>query len=187
MLIRCRRIRYAVFITLIFLSPIWGATEEPIVEVSKLVANLGLNTSLQELQQLRRDPHLAVRLLVSQLKPVDEVKILAWEQEKHADAMKVVWSIRALRFLTRRDFLSETDYRFGDSETEDTRNQMLHHHTGAKNRVSFFGVWMSRDSIYFAPVDAQEKIITKWKEWLRSHGDTFVMPAEEPGYSKWYF
>ncbi|MGZ3524957.1 MAG: hypothetical protein ACXU9L_09220 [Thermodesulfobacteriota bacterium] len=185
MLMGYPRIRSAVFITLIFVSPAWGVTEEPTVEISRLVANLGPDVSIQELQQLRSDPHLAVRLLVDQLKPVKEVEIVAWEQKKYIEAMKVVWSIRALRFLTGVDFLSETEYRFGESGTEDTRNQMLHHHRGAKNEVSFFGVWMSRDAIYFAPVDAQKKIITKWKEWLRCHGDTFI-PAEERYYG-WYF
>ena len=181
-----RPFRYAIFIVIVLLTANWAFADEITSEVSIMVENLGPNTLPRDLKQLRKDPHLAARLLVTQLKPVSEVEIWPGEKEKHHDAMKVLWSIRSLRYLTGQDFLAETKHRFGHGKTDDTRNQMLHHHAGAKNRVTFFGVWMSRDCVYFAPADAQKKIIAKWKEWLEDNGDTFV-PAEEAGVSEWYF
>jgi hypothetical protein len=169
--------RYLILISLLLLSFNWVVADENPSEISKWVSNLGPKTALSDLTQFRKDPHLAVHLLVAQLTPVTEVRICPIDKEKHTNAMKVLWSIRALRYLTGQDFTAETKHQFGYDDIDDQRNQMLHHLSGDKDQVTFFGVWMSRDCVYFAPLDAQNKIIEKWKEWLKENGDNFI-PVE---------
>ena len=76
---------------------------------------------------------------------------------------------------TKHDFRKNKD---------NDRAQFLHMNT--KKEIAFFGVWMSRDTIYFAPRDAQLEIINKWKEWARSElgKHTFGPPKE---LNTWYF
>ena len=54
-------------------------------------------------------------------------------------------------------------------------------------QVHFFGVWMSRDSLYIAPRDAQLKIIQMWKRWYETDGKTFAYPAFKDDPDIWYF
>jgi hypothetical protein len=51
--------------------------------------------------------------------------------------------------------------------------------------VSFFGVWMSRDRVYVAPKDAQERIVRQWTDWYRTEGGRFAYPPAKDG--DWYF
>lgn len=161
----------------------WAST----TVVSRCVASLGPQTTPAELRTLEGEPRLAVRLLVDQLKSVDEIVVRNWEFDQHTNAMKVVWALRGLRYLTGTNVRARTDYAFGTNEIELVRSQMLGWNPSDCG-VDFFGVWMSRDSIYFAPQDAQEAIILRWKRWIRDELDSFkprVSPATAT--TNWYF
>jgi len=98
--------------------------------------------------------------------------------------MKVVWTMRALRFLTGTNFLAETKHVFGSDEVEQRRQTLLHKYD--EKKVPFFAVWMSRDSIYFAPEDAQTTIIAQWKLWIEKNKYD-LPPIKETRTEEWYF
>ena len=98
--------------------------------------------------------------------------------------MRVIWSIRALRYLTGQEFRARTEHVFGNSDSEQTRKDLLTSH--GKRTVSFFAEWMSRGSIYVAPGDAQREIIRQWRAWHAAHGKTWQL-GPEPDFNDWYF
>jgi hypothetical protein len=59
-------------------------------------------------------------------------------------------------------------------------------HRADPESVAFFGTWMSRDSVYLAPVDAQKQIIAEWLAWFRQHADDWQMPPKPPDIDDWY-
>ena len=107
------------------------------------------------------------------------------------DTEHVVWCLRTLRYLTLGlDFRAPTNHRFGTSEIEQNRKWFTGGEEFPKDgTVKFFGAWMSRDSLYIAPKDAQQSIIEQWKAWYRNQGKTFryVDPNQEPNFDHWYF
>ncbi len=151
--------------------------------IADAVKSLGPETTIEHLKILRRNPKLAVGLLVKQLEVISEKKILSGDRQAYPREMRVVWSIRALRYLTSLDFKGNTDYRFEKNEDKD-RTQFLH--MSQDGRVAFFGMWMSRDSIYIAPKDAQQEIIKKWNEWTASTLNDYKFPVPRD-IDFWYF
>ena len=158
------------------------SAEKANADIEAAVRRLGADTKIEDLATLRVDPLLAVTLLVKQVRPISETKILRDERQLRPEEMRVIWSIRALRYLTGLDFTAKTQHRFQGSNDED-RAQFLR----LKNReVAFFGVWMSRDSIFIAPEDAQRVIVQKWKKWAKSdaRNHKFRPPKD---IDQWYF
>jgi hypothetical protein len=163
--------------------------------LSSIVAGLGSDDNdLERLKALALEPVEAARLLVSELHPVNGVRILSSEQEasKWRDTLHVVWCLRALRYLTGgMEFEAKTGHRFGNSEVE--RNRKWFIGDGAqyskKETVRFFGVWMSRDSLYLAPRDAQVEIIRNWVRWYAQDGKRFhyADPKLQQPPDAWYF
>ena len=137
----------------------------------------------QIVESLAKTPRLSVRYLIDELHPVDETRILA--PGKHSEAEHVLWSIRALRYLTHgKDFCGKTDHEFGSSEIERNRKYWLY--LRHQNCVSFFAMWPSRGTEYVAPSDAQKQIIEQWKNWFRDQGASFdYQPLHNPKPEEW--
>ena len=86
------------------------------------------------------------------------------------------------------EFRGKTAHRFGDSEIEENQEWFTGGEQFKKDgTVKFFGVWMSRDSLYIAPRDAQEQIIRKWKRWYETKGVSFAYPPFKNDPDIWYF
>jgi hypothetical protein len=133
--------------------------------------------------KLAETPQLSTKLLIEELHPVKEARILA--SEKKPDVEHVLWCIRALRFLTGgKDFCGKTAHQFGKSELE--RNRKYWVNFKYKKCASFFAMWPSRGSEYIAPEDAQKEIIDKWKGWFAKDGSSFdYKPLHDPKPEAW--
>jgi len=121
----------------------------------------------------KRNPSVALPLLISELKPVARGHYLTGE---HPYA---VWCIRALRAITRKDFTASTNAKLTHEEKRWLR-------LDNQNHVVFFGTWMSRDSLWVAPVDAQVKIIAQWREWFKKEGQNQKFVYDDD-FDHWYF
>jgi hypothetical protein len=157
--------------------------DQPSRTVSDLVDSLGPDTRPEDLKPLRQNGRAAVTLLIATLQPIPEEKVLQEHQNAHRETMHVVWALRALRYLTGQDFRAPTAHVFGDAEDERTRAELLKKDDAT---VPFFATWMSRDSVYIAPVDAQRAIIEAWRRWLSQLDENWT-PISEPGINDWYF
>ena len=163
------------------------------IPIQKLVKALGSNDNdLERIRILARDPVESARFLIAELRPVPGVRILHDEQQtKWKETWHVIWCLRALRYITGGlEFRAKTAYRFGTGQIEERRRWFVGGEQFGKDRtVRFFGVWMSRDSTYIAPRDAQIKIIHEWTEWYQHHGTTFpyVNPKVRESPDLWYF
>jgi hypothetical protein len=163
--------------------------------VATVVSDLGRDAKdlgdLERIKFLARQPAEAAGLLVQELRPVAAVRILGNEHSlaQWRDAEHVVWCLRALRSLTGGlDFRAETTHVFGDTEIEENREWFTGGEQFPKDRtVHFFGVWMSRDSLYIAPEDAQRRIIQMWKSWYKGKGKDFAYPPFRDDPDIWYF
>ena len=151
--------------------------------LNELVESLGPDSRPDDLQQLRANGRDAVRLLIATLQPIPEGKVLPEEKNAHRVTLHVVWSLRALRYLTGKDFRAPTAHVFGSDEDERRREELL---KKEDETVTFFATWMSRDSVYIAPVDAQRAIIEAWRRWF-SEQDENWRPISEPSIDDWYF
>jgi hypothetical protein len=113
---------------------------------------------------LAKTSRLSVKLLIDGLHSVNATRILA--SEKKPEAEHVLWTIRALRYLTGgKDFCSGTRHEFDKSEFERNRKYWLY--SRHRTCVSFFAMWPSRGTEYVAPQDAQNQIIAKWRNWFK--------------------
>ena len=133
----------------------------------------------------RSDPATAACYLIDELQVLPETWIRGGYQKNHPKTMHVVWSLWALRHITGGlSFKGKTKHRFNDSnEIEANRRQFLR---PENNEVPFFAVWMSRDSLAIAPLDAQNDIIVKWTKWYRETGARYsYVPSEDV--DDWYF
>jgi len=139
-----------------------------IAELGKLRSDIG-----DPLAVLLSDPVIAACHLVWSLHVVNETHVAGYQQDKHPKTMRVIWALRALRYLTHcQDFRAPTAENPRNWD-EMRRGFLLRDddiHTPAKtwkpsDGVPFFATWMSRDSVFIAPRDAQQKIIMQWVRW----------------------
>jgi hypothetical protein len=153
--------------------------------VSEEVKRLGIgkNDNFQTVISLSTTPELSARLLVEQLHTVKDARLL--NSDGKPETEHVLWSIRALRYITGGlDFCGKTSHHFGTSELEKNRKYWLFFKN--KSCVPFFAMWPSRGSEYIAPLDAQEEIISQWREWAAREGKTFhYVPLLEPKPEDW--
>jgi hypothetical protein len=140
---------------------------------------------------LARRPYEAVGLLIKELHPVTTtIHVVGYEQDKYPAEMHVVWCLRALRYLTDcQNFTGKTKHKFTgktkrEQEAEHEREWFLR--GNSKTELPFFAVWISRDSVFFAPLDAQAEIIEKWKHWYATEGREFRY-KECQNLDAWYF
>lgn len=155
-------------------------------ELKNIVENLAIfessSDSQKSLNKLAKYPVESVCYLINSLHTIPQTQILPEERKNNMSSMNVIWSIRALRYLTNcKDFTSETSYVF--SESEEKRKHFLT--ILNEHDLPFFSVWMSRDIIYIAPEDVQNKIIEKWKRWYIENGKNFLYKSSET--MDWYF
>lgn len=106
----------------------------------------------------------AVPLLVQQLEPVEVDQIDLLEGHRHQQAMRVIWSIAALRYITGKDFYAD---RLHSMDAAQVGPNMLS--MGAPpGSIKFFGVWMSRGTIFFSSTAQQRDIIDRWHRYIAS-------------------
>lgn len=162
-------------------------------ELQGAITRLGIGQppefSDPELTLLSRSPSLAAQLLIEQLTVIDPPPpaisgIEDRRSESDRQALHVVWCIRALRYITGGlDFRAPTDHRF--SATEEFREQWLRKRA-TDSTVPFFSTRMTTDTVYIAPLDAQQKIIQRWKDWYSQSGSRLEF-RDPPALNDWYF
>jgi len=169
---------------------------EPSAAVQQAIAALGQpnTSSAEQLSILAREPAAAVCLLIRSLHVVRDTHVVGYEQAKHADTMRVIWALRALRYLAGcREFRAPTAENPAKWE-ELRRDWLLRDANGAPvkhwrrtDRMPFFATWMSRDSVFIAPPDAQAAIISEWRQWYSdTRGNGFHSQTCD-SVDKWYF
>lgn len=163
------------------------------VSIATLVKALGSDDKdLDRIKALATQPLASAGLLIAELHPVKGVRILSNDpRAPWKDTLHVIWCLRALRYITGGlEFRGRTDHVFGAGEIEQRRKWFVGGEEFDKDRtVRFFGVWMSRDSTYIAPRDAQIEIIRQWSDWYEQHGRTFAYanPAQSQPPDVYYF
>jgi hypothetical protein len=190
--------RYSIKLILAILMPfVITATSADIdvsQEIGSLIKGLGRESSpaaqrfekqKTTITRLAKFPQISVPRLVQELRTVAIAKLDEGtnDPKENAEALHVAWCLRALYFITGTNFFATTKYKFSESEIDDNRSGLLFRD---KNKLCFFMEWMSRGTVYFAPIDAQQDIITEWKRWLRESSKTwkFQTTAE---LNEWYF
>jgi hypothetical protein len=164
--------------------------------VTEAIAGLTADRSglTDRLSVLAGDPVVAACQLIASLHVVRDTHVAGHDQERHRNTMRVLWAIRALRYLT-----GGQDFRAPTRENPATwsalrREFLLRNDSGAPARswkpadgVPFLQVWMSRDSVFIAPPDAQEKIIARWRLWYQESGSHGVGFRTCESMDQWYF
>jgi hypothetical protein len=200
---RCPRpvMRVEVMWPLLLVAAVINAPAQPPLDcprnarVTDAIAALGRTRSAtpDQLSILASDPDTAACHLLGSLHVVRDTHIAGYQQAKHASTMRVIWALRALRFLTDcQDFCAPT--RENPAAWEPLRREwLLRDDAGAPvenwhaaDGVRFFATWMSRDSVFIAPPDAQQKIIVQWLHWYRDAGRRgfHFHPCDS---ERWYF
>lgn len=172
-----RSLPLAIAVIALFLSPVMAFSQQPPSdsEINLAIRRLGEpDKGISELETLYKSPRRSAVLLIKALRPVRRGQ---YPEGKHP---QVVWNIRALRSLTGLDFRATTQADL----TEDEAHFLDRDPKSAE--VNFFGTWMSRDKCWVAPVDAQTKIIKKWRKWLKEKSGSFTY-VNDRNLDKWYF
>lgn len=168
-------------LSLMFVSPP-AEGQDGQAERKETVSDAAIRHAIEELssQSLRdslevfyKNPQEATKLLIAEVRPTKRGRYPGGE---HPQA---VWIVRALRSLTRLDFTAVTRARLNGDETHFLR-------VNSAGEVEFFGTWMSRDSDWVAPKDAQVAIIKKWQEWYARSGRTYGY-VNDRDLDNWYF
>lgn len=169
----------ALTILVLFAPGARGATGE----VEDIVKELGRSeNSIDKVKELSQHSEQAIPLLIEELRPLKEARILS--EENKPEAEHVLWCIRALRFLTGGvDFCATTTHRFAENDIEKNRKYWLQFRHG--KCLTFFALWPSRVSTYIAPLDVQEKIIGKWKAWYKGEAKPPYKPLKDPKPEEW--
>ena len=151
-------------------------SEETAAQTLKLedvVTSLGTDEQKigPDFQELVKDPHLSVALLIKELHPIERKAY--FENKKTAESRHILYCLRALHYLTGNTFSAKTKFKLTDDEKQflDFNTQM--HDTNPSHTLHFFGVWMSRNADFVAPEDTQRMIIKMWKDWQKENGNTF--------------
>jgi hypothetical protein len=145
--------------------------------LQELARNLGVRN--KEMAALAGDfdlfssnSHLATKLLIEELHPIPRKAY--YPSGKTDESRHVLNCLRALRYLTGKTFSATTKEKLTPDESQFLDFNTKMHAVNPGHRIHFFGVWMSRDAEFVAPLDAQQKIIDRWKKWQGEYGQTFV-------------
>lgn len=122
--------------------------------------------------------------LISELKIVNHKHVVGRNKnnKEYQSTMHMINCIRILRAITGQKFYAKTEYEFN---LQKEKNRIYWLHNDKKNEVPFFSTWMSRDSVFIAPVDAQKEIIEKWKQWYMKNKVNKFSPNYDINF--WYF
>ncbi len=154
------------------------------------VRRLGLpgdSDDLADVQMLSKTPFEAVGRLLRELHPIGSPERA--ELDDVPETEHIISTIAALRYITGgsdfytvggKDFCARTSWTFGNSGEEKNRRYWLYF--DHPNCVSFFAIWPSRYRVYLAPLDAQEDIIRRWRQWYAAEGKTYryTPPPDSP-------
>lgn len=136
-------------------------------EIASCVKNFRIKKD-EDFSVLRKNPAESCLLLLNELQVISEVSINGYFKNdiKYKKAMHIIDCIRALRALTGQKFYGKTTYRFNPEKDKDRISWLFREY---KDKVPFFANWMSRDSEFIAPEDAQVEIISQWKKWYEEN------------------
>lgn len=182
---------FLLLLMLVFVN-VMSAQAQPNVDsfsMKELVDSLGrisadtLNHDI--LYRLEKNIDSAFVLLIKDLKTTKVKKLLNDDQGllKNKETMHTIWCLRALKYLTGQEFSANTKHVFKKSE------ELWKYWTSLKaplGKYTFFGVWMSRNSIYIAPIDVQRSVIRQWKAWLGKNSHGFKR-SQELEFNEWFF
>jgi hypothetical protein len=143
---------------------------------------------------LASEPAAVACELVRCLHVVDETRVAGYEQGEHPETMRVIWAIRLLRYLTGcQDFRGATGEN-PEKWDDDRRSFLLGDGPGTplgKPKtpvpIRFFQTWMSRDSVFIAPPDAQQEIIAQWLRWYQESVSQGFQFHTCKSMDAWYF
>lgn len=144
------------------------------------------------IDEIKKHPNEYCKLLMDELQVIEVDYIDGYEKdkEKYKNAIHVIDCLRMLRMLSGKKFYGSSKYNFEISDTSSEYDlQRLRYgflHADKKSKMPFFSVWMSRDSIFIAPPDAQKEMIQQWKEWYKKIRGKIDMP-ENTNVDFWYF
>jgi hypothetical protein len=144
-----------------------------VAAIQKLSSTSDSEPPNTQFQTFYRSPERSTELLIAALKPTTRGEYL---NGQHPQA---VWIVRALRSLTGLDFRATTT-------AELSSDEMHFLDMNARHQVLFFGTWMSRDSTWVAPKDAQIAIIKQWQDWFTQHGHNHKY-VNDTNFDHWYF
>lgn len=129
-----------------------------------LVSQLGPRSDVSSVESIAQYGCEAVPLLVQQLEVIRASDMDFLNGADRPREMRVIWSIAALRYITGKDFYAGRTWRI---DPNSVRHQRLA--SGApRGRTKFFGIWMSRQIVYFAPSAQQQEIIRRWQRYSAS-------------------
>ena len=174
-------------------SPLKCGTNAPVTEA--IAGLMGDRSALSDrLSVLSHNPVDAACRLIASLHVVGDTHVAGYEQGRHRDTMRVIWALRALRYLTDcQDFRAPT-HENPATWSELRRDWLLRDSTGAPianwkpaDGVPFFRTWMSRDSVFIAPRDAQARIIARWRQWYQKSGRQGAHFHACESMDEWYF
>jgi len=133
-------------------------------QLTKYMENLESSEASSQLPLIDRYGCTAVKQLAENLKILPSGHYSPSHQTGRLQ--RQVYTIAALRYITGKDFYgrkSKTQLRIYDEAGKDFLTD-----TAPKGRTKYFGIWMSRGSIYLAPRGAQAQVIAAWKAYARS-------------------
>lgn len=158
--------------------------------IKQTISQLGSHTRdlNGDLRTLAYDVHSSVEFLVSELHTIP--RKVYYEQAKTAQSRHVIACLRALRYLTGLTYSATTNSKLSDDDRQflDFDKQM--HDANPSHQLHFFGVWMSRNADFVAPLDVQRSIIRKWQAWLKGPGRDFSrapISSPEETMDNWYW
>jgi hypothetical protein len=126
---------------------------------AELAHKLGATSDVKSLEALSKFGCSAVPTLAYQLKVTRTRKVSLSDRTVHRE-LKIVWTIAALRYITGMDFRTNIV-----SSPYPEGREMIR--KGGKSGGQAFGVWMSRELVYFNNAKAQSDIFTRWKRFAR--------------------
>lgn len=144
-------------------------------DLVKIVKNLGrsegyetdVSRHAKDFYRLNMNRNDAIKILLSELKPIRE-KVILIEQKAHSvEGLHIVWCIRALRFLNGCTFFTEEAKE--DRYTDEDQIRILLLMQKKANKYTFFATSAIHDKIYVAPIYAQESIIKQWNDWFKKY------------------
>lgn len=160
-------------------------------DLSVMVKNLGMEINYErnvqqqaaDFYKLKDSPIESMRLLINELAIVNEESVSAINNKSGKEHLHIIWCLRGMRFLTGGLFFTaKSDYEF--RRTEQKRKYFL----AKKNEqeFTFFSTDIAEGIIYFAPLDVQEQVISKWKNWYRQRGTKYNYEVSRD-LDKWFF